>query len=423
MQSDAVAAERRRFIPFLCARGASSLAFQMLSVAIGWQMYRLTGSAFDLGLVGLVQFLPMICLTLVIGHVADRFDRRMIVAICMAVEAATAFFLAVAVADGWLTKVMMFLVVALVGAARAFESPTGATLVTGLVARDRLQRATAWSTSVNQTAQIAGPAVGGLVYAVSPTAAFVSVGVLCALGCLFTAGLKLAARPISRAPVTLESLFSGINFIRRTPVILGTISLDLFAVLLGGATALLPIFAKDILHAGPWGLGVLRSAPAVGALAMSVYLAHRPLAGAIGKILFGALFAFGAATIVFALSASLPLSAVALCVLGAADAVSVVVRLTLVQMRTPDEMLGRVSAVNMLFIGTSNQLGEFESGVTASWFGAVPAAVLGGVGTIVISLLWMFLFPSLRRMRSLTSNDGEEVVDAAAAETTSEQQL
>ena len=404
------AQDSARFMRFLVARGASSMSFQMLAVAVGWQIYHLTGRAFDLGLIGLAQFLPMVCLTLFVGQIADRYDRRKIVALCMAIESLAALTLAWGVFGGWITREMVYVLVVIGAAARAFESPTSATLLPALVPREHLQRATALSASTNQTAQILGPALGGVFYALHSTLPFLIVGVMFTLGAIMIASLRLVSRPASREPVTLKSLFSGIHFIRRQPVMFGTISLDLFAVLLGGATALLPIYAKDILHTGPWGLGVLRSAPAVGALTMSLVLAHRPLAGPIGKILFGALGVFGLATIVFAVSSWLPLSIVALCVLGAADSVSVVVRSTLVQLMTPNEMLGRVSAVNMLFIGTSNQLGEFESGTTAAWLGVVPAAVIGGVGTLLVTLIWLRLFPELREIRSL---DGS--VEAPAA--------
>ncbi|HTJ94876.1 MAG TPA: MFS transporter [Pararobbsia sp.] len=402
-----------RFIRFLFARGASSMSFQMLAVAVGWHIYRLTGSAFDLGLIGLAQFLPMVCLTLVVGHIADRYDRRKIVALCMAIESLAALVLAFGVFGGWITREVMYVLVVIGAAARAFESPTSATLLPALVSREHLQRATALSTSTNQTAQIVGPALGGVLYALNPTLPFLVIGLAFLTGACLVSGLKLVARPASRAPVTLKSVFSGIHFIRSQPVMLGTISLDLFAVLLGGATALLPIFAKDILHTGSWGLGVLRSAPAIGAVSMSLLLAHRPLSGPIGRILFGALLVFGGATVVFAVSSWLPLSLLALFVLGAADSISMVVRSTLVQLMTPDEMLGRVSAVNMLFIGTSNQLGEFESGTTAAWFGTVPAAVIGGVGTVIVTLLWMRLFPELREIRSL---DGSRTGAGSAAE-------
>ncbi|GAA4331375.1 MFS transporter [Pigmentiphaga soli] len=389
------------FILFWLGRVCSTVSFQMLSVAVGWQIYELTGSALDLGLVGLAQFVPMVALTFVVGHAADRYDRRTISSICMAVEAVAAGMLALGTYEGWLTRDVILAIVAVGGGARAFESPTMAALVQGVVPRKLIPQAAAWSTSATQTAQILGPALGGLLYGLG---AMVTYGLACclfALGALFVSMIRIQQAPPRREPVTLKSMFSGIGFIRSKRVILGTLSLDLFAVLLGGATALLPIFARDILHTGPWGLGVLRTAPALGALAMSVYLAHYPIRQRVGPVLFGALGAFGLATIVFGLSTHLWLSIAALFVLGASDVVSVVIRFTLVQLQTPSEMLGRVSAVNSLFIGTSNQLGEFESGVTAALFGAVPAVLLGGLGTIVVALVWMRLFPELRRLRTL----------------------
>jgi len=403
------AADTRRLSTFLLARVASSLSFQMLSVSVGWQIFHQTSSAFALGMVGLCMFLPMVVLTLLVGHVADRFDRRRIVMVCLFIEGACAAVLAMGVFAHALSLPIIYLLVVLGGSARAFESPTMATLLPALVPRDNLSRATAWYSSSNQTAQIVGPAVGGVVYAINAGAAFTLCAAMFFLGGCLAISLKLARRPASKAPVSMESLFSGIRFIRNRPVILGTISLDLFAVLLGGATALLPIFAAHVLHTGPWGLGLLRSSTAVGALLMSIFLARHPLRGPVGRTLFGSLIVFGAATVVFGLSTSIGLSIAALLVLGAADAVSVVVRSTLVQLQTPDEMLGRVSAVNMLFVGTSNQLGEFESGTTAALFGTVPAVVIGGIGTILVSLLWMKLFPALRHMRSL-----EEVPQASS---------
>jgi MFS family permease len=392
---------RRALAMFLLARIASSVAFQAMSVAVGWQIYRQTGSALNLGFIGLVQFIPMAVLTLVAGHVADRFDRRRIVIVCLSIQAAVASALAAGVLGGWLGQGLIYVLIAIGSSARAFESPTFATLLPALVPRAELPRATAWFASSSQAAQILGPAVGGIVYAIGAAYAFGLVAALCAAGAMLIAGLALRRASARREPVTLASFFSGVHFIRSRPVILGTISLDLFAVLLGGATALLPIFAKDVLATGPWGLGLLRAAPAVGALAMSTWLGVRPLSGRIGHTLFGSLALFGLATVCFGLSRSLPLSLAALFVLGAADSVSVVVRTSLVQLQTPQEMLGRVSAVNMLFIGTSNQLGEFESGLTAAWFGAVPATVIGGVGTLLVSAAWMAMFPALRRMRSL----------------------
>ena len=374
----------------------------MLSVAVGWRVYELTGSAFDLGLVGLAQFLPVVLLTLLVGHVADRYDRRRIVAICQVAEAVAGLILAVGAATGALPVAGIFAVVALVGAARAFESPTLSALMPGLVGEARLQQASAWSASANQTATIVGPAAGGLLYALGAAVPFALAAFLFLAASVLVSLIQLERALAPREAPTLRSVFSGIIFIWENPAMLGAISLDLFAVLFGGATALLPIYARDILHTGSWGLGILRAAPAVGALTMSVLLARRPLKRHAGRLMFGAVVVFGLATAVFALSRSLPLSLAALVMLGAADVVSVVIRFSLVQMRTPDAMRGRVSAVNMLFVGTSNQLGEFESGATAALLGTVPATLLGGLGTIAVALLWMRWFPSLRKVDQLS---------------------
>ncbi|WP_321887854.1 MFS transporter [Paraburkholderia bannensis] len=389
------------FQRFWGARVLASLSFQMLAVAMGWHIYALTKSAFALGLVGLAQFLPMFLLTLVVGHVADRYDRRRIAAVCQSIECAAALTFACGTFGGWLSAPIIYALAACVGAARAFESPAISSLLPGVVPRSQLPNATAWSTSATQTAQILGPALGGLLYGVGAGAAYLACTVSFALAAMLSANIRLHTKPASRAPVTLESVFSGIAFIRSQPVILGALSLDLFAVLFGGATALLPIFARDILHAGPLELGLLRSASAVGALSGTIWLAHFPLRRRPGLAMFGGVIVFGFATIAFGLSHNIVLSLMALAVLGASDVVSVVVRSSLVQLRTPNETLGRVSAVNSLFIGTSNQLGEFESGLTAGWWGAQPAVLVGGVATICVALVWMRLFPALRDTRSL----------------------
>jgi MFS family permease len=391
----------RPFALFWSARVMSSVAFQMMSVAIGWQIYSITHSAFALGLVGLSQFLPMFMLTLVVGHVADRYDRRTIAFICQAIQGIAALTLCVATWRGVPSQGLIYLVAAIAGSARAFESPSMAALLPNLIPRAQLQYATALSTSANQTAQILGPAMGGLLYGLGALTVYGAVAVAFIGAAVVLSSIRIEQVVRTRTPLTLESLFSGIAFIRRKPVILGALSLDLFAVLLGGATALLPVFAHDILHAGPWALGVLRAAPAVGALAGSIYLAHFPLRKRAGTALFGGVIAFGIATIVFGLSRNLYVSLIALAALGASDVISVVVRMSLVQLQTPDDMRGRVGAINSLFVGTSNQLGEFESGMTAGLFGAVPAVLIGGVGTIAVALLWMRLFPGLRATRSL----------------------
>jgi MFS family permease len=391
----------RGFQRFWGARVLASLSFQMLAVAMGWHIYALTKSAFALGLVGLAQFLPMFLLTLVVGHVADRYDRRRIAAVCQTIECAAALTFACGTFGGWLSAPIIYALAACVGAARAFESPAISSLLPGVVPRAQLPNATAWSTSATQTAQILGPALGGLLYGVGAGAAYLACTLSFAVAAMLSATIPLQTQPASRAPVTLDSVFSGIAFIRSQPVILGALSLDLFAVLFGGATALLPVFARDILHAGPLELGLLRSASAVGALSGTIWLAHFPLRRRPGLAMFGGVIVFGFATIAFGLSHNIVLSLIALAVLGASDVVSVVVRSSLVQLRTPSETLGRVSAVNSLFIGTSNQLGEFESGLTAGWWGAQPAVLVGGVATICVALVWMRLFPALRDTRSL----------------------
>jgi MFS family permease len=393
--------KHKPFALFLCARISTALAYQILGVAVGWQIYDLTGSAWYLGLVGLAQFLPLFLLTLVVGQVADRYDRRRIASLCQVVQGLAACALAVASFGGWQSKESILVIVLSAGAARAFEMPTMQALLPGLVPAPLITRAVTWSASALQTATIVGPAAGGVLYAVGTGTVYVTSGVLFCTAGVFIYLIRIERAAPAREPVSLRSVFAGIDYIRSRPEILGAISLDLFAVLLGGATALLPVYAKDILLTGPWGLGLLRSAPAVGALVMSVALARFPLQRRVGKIMFLAVAIFSMATIVFALSTSFVLSLCALVVLGAADMISVVIRQSLVQIRTPDEMRGRVSAVNAMFIGTSNQLGEFESGATAAWFGVVPAVLIGGIGTILIVLVWMRLFPQLAQVDSL----------------------
>ncbi len=402
--ADAAPVSLRRHPPFRrfwAGRAASTIAYQMQAVAIGWQVYDFTGSALDLGLVGLTQFIPGFALSLVVGQIADRYDRRRVLRLCQGVEALATAALALGSLLHLLDTAALFAAVFVIGAARACELPTLHALLPQLVPAELIPRAAAASASSNQTAIILGPALGGLAYALGPGLTY---GLACAgyiVASLLIARIRIELPPPQREKLSLASLFGGIVFVRGHRAVMGAISLDLFAVLLGGATALLPIYARDILGTGPWGLGLLRSAPALGALSASLWLARRPLGGGVGRIMFAAIVAFGLATIVFAVSTSFPLSMAALAALGAADAVSVVIRFSLVQIETPDAMRGRVSAVNSMFIGASNSLGEFESGVTAAWLGTVPAVLLGGIGTILVALLWLRLFPELFRVERL----------------------
>jgi MFS family permease len=389
------------FLYYFSSRGLSKFCYQIGAVAVGWQVYALTGSAFDLGMVGLVQFIPTALLTFAAGHVADRYNRKRVTQLSQFAAALAAAYLAWGSFAGWLTVPAIFAAVAVFGTALAFESPAAAAILPGVAPDGMLQRAAALSTGAFQVATISGPALGGLIYAIAPGVPYALMAASWLVAGMLSGAIKLD-RPIgAKAQPTLAGLFSGVGFVRRNPPILGSISLDLFAVLLGGATALLPIYARDILHTGPWGLGILRGAPAVGALLMGLALARFPINRRVGMRMFQAVIVFGAATVVFALSRSLWLSLVALAVLGAADMVSMVIRIALVQLSTPDEMRGRVGAVNYLFVNASYQLGEFESGITAALFGAVASAALGGIGTIIVALIWMKLFPTLRDVEQL----------------------
>ncbi|MEA3237002.1 MFS transporter [Pseudomonas mosselii] len=385
----------RPFLAFWLARVFTASGFQMLTVAIGWHLYQLTGNVLDLGLVGLVEFAPRVLFMLHTGHVADRYDRRKVAALCQTLQALIALALAVGSFTDNVSRELIFVLAFLLGAARSFEMPATQALLPNVVPPGLFPRAVAASASATQAATIVAPAVGGLLYALGSTWVYGPTVVLYLIACLLTLSLDALRQQPQPGRANLDSLLAGIRFIRSRPDILGAISLDLFAVLLGGATALLPVFAKDILLTGAWGLGLLRSAPAVGALLMSLWLARFPVERKVGLTMFTAVGIFGVATIAFGLSTSFWFSLAVLVVLGAADMISMVIRSAFVQLETPDEMRGRVSAVNGLFIGASNQLGEFESGVTAHWFGTVPAVVLGGVGTLVVTGVWMKLFPTL----------------------------
>jgi MFS family permease len=393
--------EHRSFVAYWCARTATNGAYQMQAVAVGWQIYELTGSAFDLGLVGLVQFFPVVVLGLLIGHIADRYDRRVVVAICQLVKALAAAAFAIGTLGGFLSRDVMLAILFVSGMARAFETPTMHTLVPGIVPPVLLQRAIAASSTASQTAIICGPAIGGLLYVFGASTVYLTCTAVFVLASILVSFIQMQRTPPDKKPVTVEAVFAGFRYIRRNPVVLGAISLDLFAVLLGGVTALLPIYAKDVLEAGPWGLGLLRSAPAIGALAISIWLAHHQIERRVGHVLFIAVAAFGAAAVAFAFSTSIVISILALAVYGAGDAVSVVIRHSLVQTRTPHEMLGRVLAVNFMFTGTSGTLGEFRAGTVAALFGAFTSVLVGGIGAIVIALLWMKLFPELRRIDTI----------------------
>lgn len=394
-------AAHRPFLYYVSGRGFSEFSYQIGTVAVGWQVYALTHSAFDLGMVGLVQFVPSALLVFAAGHVADRYDRQRVAQICQFVQALTAAFLAWGTFAGWLNLVQIFAALAIFGMATAFENPAAGALLPVVAPEGMLQKATAVFSATWQIATISGPALGGLAYAAAPGLPYAVMATFWLLAGAFNGAIKVNRIVAAAEPPTLASLFAGVSFIRRNPPILGTISLDMFAVLLGGATALLPIYARDILHTESWGLGVLRGAPAVGALLMSAVLARHAISRRAGIRMFQAVIVFGLATVVFAFSRSIGLSILALGVMGAADTVSVVIRIALVQLATPDAMRGRVGAVNYLFVNASNQLGEFESGMTAALFGTMPAVVLGGLGTIAVALLWMKLFPTLRDVERL----------------------
>jgi MFS family permease len=330
-----------------------------------------------------------------------RYDRKRVAQICQITDGLISAVLAWGTFAGWLTVPEIFAALALLGVTAAFETPSSSAMLPAVAPEGMLQKATALSSGVFQVAAISGPALGGLAYAIAPAAPYAVMAMFSLLAGTLNGMIRLRGSLIAKQPPTFAALFAGVRFVRRNPAILGTISLDLFAVLLGGATALLPIYARDILQTGPWGLGVLRAAPAVGALLMTTVLARHAISRRVGMRMFQAVIVFGVATVVFALSHTIWLSVAALAIMGAADMVSVVIRFSLVQLATPDEMRGRVGAVNYLFINASNQLGQFESGITAALLGAMPAAVLGGVGTVAVALLWMKLFPALRNMERL----------------------
>lgn len=385
----------RSLVFLLAARVSTAIAFQMLTIAVGWQIYSITQKPIYLGLVGLVQFLPMLLFTLIVGYVADRYDRKLIICFSQIVESIGIFLLAYESHIGSITEEKILITIFFISTANAFQSPPMQSLLPKVVSKEVFPEVAALSASTAQFAFIIGPAIGGILYALGPQIVYSVAGILALATSVLILFVSIMEESQNSESVTINSIFGGIAYIRSKPAILGAISLDLFAVLFGGATALLPVYASNILKIGPLGLGLLRSAPAIGALITSAFLARKPLKRNEGLKMFIAVILFGVFTIVFAVSTSFLLSLVSLVLLGASDVISVVVRLTLIQLQTPDNMRGRVNAVNSMFIGTSNQLGEFESGLTASLFGVVPAVLLGGIGSIVIAVLWMKLFPEL----------------------------
>jgi MFS family permease len=402
-----VAFTYQAFRLYEAARIFAVISMEMLSVAVGWQIYDITHRALDLGYVGLVQFLPGILLFLVSGHAADRFDRRKLLILCYAGFGICAALLLLVSLRHYHAIGPIYAVLVLLGVVRSLNGPVSRALLPQLVAEEHFQNAVAWHSTIFQVGTILGPSLGGLIYAFfrGPAAVYAGSVASYAVAIVCTMQMKLQARARAREPVNLKTVLAGIAYIWKQKVVLGSISLDLFAVLLGGAVALLPVYAREILHTGPWGLGILRSAPGVGAGAMAILLAYRPLKGRVGVTMLWCVSAFGVFTIVFGISRSLIASLIALALVGASDMVSVVIRVTLVQVATPDAMRGRVNAVDMIFIGASNELGQFESGLAAHWFGTVPAVVLGGIGTLLVTALWAWWFPALRQAGSLNSEN------------------
>ncbi len=406
------------FVLFQIARFLIVAAVEMQAVAVGWQVYEITKRPLDLGYVGLAQFLPAILLFPVSGHVSDRFERRHVLSACYA-GYAVCFGLLLALAQrGGHPIHSIYVVLILIGVVRSFNSTASRAILPQLVPGEHFSNAVAWNASIFQAATILGPSFGGILYAAfhGPSIVY-GVALLTAIGATVS---SFRIKPDVRArasssdlatsrSMTFKTVFAGLHYIWNKKLILGAISLDLFAVLLGGAVALLPVYAREILHTGPWGLGLLRTAPGVGAAIMAVLLAHWPLRGRSGPTLLWSVAGFGIFTIIFGVSRSLTISLIALLLLGASDMISVIIRATLTQLATPDEMRGRVTAVDMIFIGTSNEFGQFESGVTAQWFGTVPAVVLGGVGTLVVIAVWAWLFPELRHAGELSAIQSEEL--------------
>ncbi len=392
------------FILYQVSRLFIVASVEMQSVAVGWQVYDLTKRPLDLGLVGLAQFLPGVILFLVAGHAADRFNRKRLLTTCyIGFASCSALLLTVAMRGAHVIG-SIYAILVLLGIVRCFNAPTSRAILPQLVPQEDFPSAVGWNATVFQAATILGPALGGLMYAAfrGPGGVYATSVIAAVFAAFCTVRIRAKQIPRVREPVNAQTILAGLRYIWHQKVVLGSISLDLFAVLLGGAVALLPVYAREILHTGPWGLGLLRSAPGIGAAAMALLLANRPLRRRVGATMLWCVAGFGVFTILFGISHSLVLSMIALVLVGASDMVSVVIRGVLIQIATPDEVRGRVNAVDMVFIGASNELGEFESGVAASWLGVVPAVVLGGIGAIVVTGLWAWFFPDLRRADQFT---------------------
>jgi len=389
------------FVHYWLARFCSTFAVQVLSVAVAWQIYDLTRDPLHLGIIGFVQFLPLLLLVLVTGAVADRYGRRLVMAIAISLQVLCALAILYFSWRGLVSPAPVFVALTVLGVARAFFGPASQALVVNLVPFGDFANAVSWNSSAWQVASIVGPMTGGLLYGIGANVAYAVAVVMLVLSVVLILRIAEPPPPPVIRKITFHSVFEGLHFIRRQKVVLGAISLDLFAVLLGGAVALLPVYARDILQLGPWGLGFLRAAPGVGAVLTAAWLASSPIRDHAGRLLLVFVALFGVFTILFGLSTITWVSILALALVGAADMVSVVVRETLLQLWTPDDVRGRVNAVNMVFLGASNELGEFRAGFMAAWIGAVPAVVFGGVGAVVVALGWAWLFPQLRDVRFL----------------------
>ena len=407
----------RNFAFYLSARVLGTLAVQMQSVAIGWQVYQMTGSLFDLGLIGLAQFAPFLVLILLAGHVADRYNRRNIITLCLAAQLLCALALFGFTLAGVRVVWPVFAVLLLFGSARAFMMPATQAVLINLVPTESFGKAVALSSSTFHIAVILGPTLGGLLYLAGPKVVYLIAALLLVASVLLMRMTRVAPRAANRAPATWHTVLEGLRFVCSRPIVLGAISLDLFAVLFGGATALLPALAHDVLHIGPTGLGLLRTAPGAGAALCSVALAFFPITRRVGLWMFGGVALFGLATVTLGATSSFLVALLALFLMGMGDMVSVYIRHLLVQFETPDEIRGRVSAVNAVFIGASNELGEFESGLTAGWFGLVRAVLFGGIATVVVTATWALGFPVLSRMDRFPHHEKEEAARAAGGAT------